>query len=109
MKTLKSTLIAIAGTLLLLMMVMVNVQVGLNDDSNSDLTLLGTDISLVESVFAQDTPPGEEGEGLSCNDLSNCKDGASCSGEGFMRGPCEFTCGTMENPGPEINCGENEL
>lgn len=41
-------------------------------------------------------------DGLSCNDLSNCKNGASCSGPGQMIGPCTFTC----DSGPKVECGE---
>lgn len=96
MKTLKSTLIAIAGTLLLLMMVLVNVQVGLNDGANSDISLLGTDISLVESTFAQDTPPGEEGD-LRCNDLSVCVTNRGCGTAGYPDG-CELHCDDGDYP-----------
>ena len=66
----------------------------------------------VASAFADPPTDPEECEedcgsgGLSCDNLSNCQDGASCSGSGFMQGPCTFTCGTTGNPGPKSECGE---
>lgn len=87
--------------MVLLAMIMVNVQVGLNDGTDSEISILGADISFVTSAFAQSTNPEVEEGDLSCDDHSNCQDGASCDGSGTHSGPCAFNC----DKGPDIDCG----
>lgn len=110
MKTFKNTLVAIASTVLLLAMIMVNVQVGLNDGTSSDITLLGTNITVFESAFAQEEDPGEEGD-LGCEDLSLCDSSRSCGVPGMAFG-CELDCEDdgIEPPGEEkdITCPDLE-
>lgn len=53
------------------------------------------------SFRTSDTILIQRGGGLSCDLLSNCNNGASCSGPGVMLGPCSIDC----DSGPEIECG----
>ena len=53
--------------------------------------------SLVVDAFAVNTVTGD----LTCDDLSNCKDGAGCTGPGKMTGPCTMEC----DQGPKVSCG----
>lgn len=91
MKTLKQAIVGIMTAVLLLALIIVNVQVGLNDGTNSEISLLGAEISFVETAFAQDTPPGEEEGDLRCNDIFLCTTNRGCGTSGTPVG-CDLHC-----------------
>lgn len=106
MKTLKQAIVGIMTAALLLALIIVNVQVGLEDGTNSEISLLGAEITFVETAFAQDTPPGEEGGDLGCDDLIWCDGARSCGSPGASAA-CQLDCaddGLEPGEDPDIVC-----
>jgi len=64
----------------------------------------GNDLKAEISFFGKEVKTATIQEpALSCNDLSNCPDGAGCDGAGKMLGPCSFKC----DPGPKVDCDDS--
>jgi len=100
--------IIFSSALVLLIGLTINVEKFQNEIQSLNIEI---GVFIASALAESPTDPEECGDdcgsgGLSCDNLSNCQDGASCSGSGFMQGPCIFTCGTPDNPGPKIECGE---
>ncbi len=93
MKKVKKVSSYVIGVLFLSALTIVNINVGLNNDSE-----ILSRFSLIETVEAQ-----SEEEGLECDDLLECEDSDDgCEGPGLISS-CEITC--PENPENTVVCG----